>query len=61
MSLEELKEKIEYGDYNTLGKMLDMPSPAARARFKRDDPEAIKAMELIIENKERLISDYLNK
>ena len=58
MTLEILKSKIEYGDYNTLGKMLEISSPSAAARFKRNDFEAIEAMTLLIERKEQLIKDY---
>lgn len=59
MTIEEIKNKIAYGDYNVLQKLLGAPSVgAARAKFLREDPEAIAAMEAIIKNREELISKF---
>lgn len=61
MAIEELKKKIQYGDYNTLGKMLDVPPTTAKARLFRDDKQAAEAMLLIIESRDELIESFKNK
>ncbi|AKK71567.1 hypothetical protein OK18_01960 [Chryseobacterium gallinarum] len=52
------KEKIYYGDYQLLGEMLDASSHAARMRYKRNEKEAVKVMNMIHENRKRLVRDY---
>ncbi|NMH29612.1 hypothetical protein [Flavobacterium silvaticum] len=61
MTLEQLKKKIRYGDYSTLGLMLGINPDAAKMRFMRNDDKAIIAMTLIIESRERLIADFSSK
>lgn len=62
MKSEQENIKPRYGDYQTLAVMLDAPSTdAARMRYRRNDPEAIKAMEVIFENREKLINKFKNK
>lgn len=61
MAIEELKKKIEYGDYNTLGKMLNVPPTTAKARLFRNDKESAEAMVLIIETREKMIYNFKNK
>lgn len=59
MTIEQIKEKIAYGDYNVLQRLLNAPTvAAARARFLREDPAAISAMETIIKNREELILKF---
>lgn len=59
MTIEQIKQKIEYGDYNQLQKVLKAPTvAAARARFLRGNSEAVKAMQAIQENKEKFIKEY---
>lgn len=56
MTFEQIKSKIEYGDYNVLQKILNSKTvQAARMRFLRGDEDAIEAMKKIQENRERFI------
>jgi hypothetical protein len=55
---EQLKEKIKYGDYNTLGQILGITSDAAKMRFKRNDTVAIEAMTKMIVGRDQLIKEY---
>jgi hypothetical protein len=55
---EQLKEKIKYGDYNTLGQILGITSDAAKMRFKRNDSVAIEAMTKMIVGRDQLIKEY---
>lgn len=61
MAMENLKKKIKYGDYNTLGEMLNVPPTTAKARFFREDKEATEALALIIASREKMIHDFQNK
>ena len=61
MTLEQIQKKIEYGDYKTLGTMLDLPPTTAKMRFLRGDFEAKEALETIIVAREKLITDYHKK
>jgi urease beta subunit len=58
MTIDDIKNKIQYGDYNTLGQMLDVPSVTARSRFERGDEEAKDALEKIISARESLIKEH---
>lgn len=59
MTIEQIKQNIEYGDYTTLARLLGMKSvQAARMRFLREDPEAVKAMQALQENREQLVREY---
>ncbi len=58
MTFEEIKNKIQYGDFNILGEVLKVNSPAARTRFLRKDPVAISLMTKIIENRENFIQEH---
>jgi hypothetical protein len=58
MTLEEIKEKIEYGDYITLGKMFKIPTATIKSRFLRGDEKAAQAMTKIIEAREKVIEDF---
>ncbi|WP_417366813.1 hypothetical protein [Flavobacterium beibuense] len=57
MTQEEIKSKMQYGDYATLGKILKVTVDAARKRFNRGDNEALDAMQKIIEAREELIQN----
>lgn len=62
MTFEQIKQNIDYGDYNLLQKLLNVKTvSAARARFLRKDERAIKAMQYIQENKRKLIETYLSE
>ena len=58
MTSDQIKSKIEYGDYKTLGAMLDVPPTTAKMRFLRGDFEAKTALEKIIEAREQLIKSH---
>lgn len=59
MTVEELKSKMQYGDYNTLARMLGVQNAAAaRARFLRGDEEAYEATRQIIQAREDLIKKF---
>lgn len=60
MTIEEIKQKVQYGDYTTLGVMLEIPPTTAKMRFIRGDEEAKSAMEKIIQNRENMIEDFKN-
>lgn len=62
MTIEEIKSKIQYGDYNTLAMMLNLQNATTgRARLNRGDVEAKNAMESIIIAREKLIEDFKKK
>lgn len=58
MTLEEIKQKVKYGDYTTLGQILGITSDAAKMRFNRKDFTAMEAMSKIINSREELIKEY---
>lgn len=58
MKIEQIKEKIQYGDYITLGKMFKIPTATIKSRFLRGDEKAAEAMIKIIEAREKLIEDF---
>lgn len=56
---QDIKSKIQYGDFITLAKLINASTPdSARMRFNRKDPIAINAMKTIIENREKFIEGY---
>lgn len=62
MKIEQIKKKIQYGDFNILQKLINAPTvAAARMRFLRGDEDAIKAMAKIQDNREELIKNYREK
>jgi hypothetical protein len=58
MTLEQIKTKIKYGDYGTLGQILGISPDAAKMRFNRKDLGAIDVMTKIIQTREELIREY---
>jgi urease beta subunit len=61
MTLEQIKKKMQYGDYITLGKMFNIPSTTSKMRFLRGDEKTTEAMSKIIETREKLIDDNRQK
>ncbi len=57
MTKEEIKNKMQVGDFNTLGAMLGCGGDAARKRFNRNDDDAIAYAEKIIKAREELIRE----
>ena len=58
MTIEQIKEKTQYGDYTLLGKVMGINAPAAKMRFLRGDEKSKEALLKIIENRESLIEQY---
>ena len=58
MTIEEIKQRVQYGDYTTLGKVLETTSDAAKKRLLRGDQKAREAMIKIIESRENLIKEF---
>ncbi len=56
MTIEQLKEKIQYGDYQTLAKVLGISADAAKMRFFRGDEKTANVLQEIIAMRENLIS-----
>jgi len=52
---EQNNINIQYGDFQTLAKCLDISADAAKMRFYRKDEKAVKFLQKIIENRENLI------
>jgi len=55
---EELKPRMELGDYVTLSKMLGIAQNTAAMRYRRHNEEAVLAMKEIIESREALINKF---
>jgi len=55
---QKLKARMELGDYVTLGKMFGIAQNTARARYLRDNEEAVLAIKEIIESREALINKF---
>lgn len=58
MTIDEIKEKIQYGDYITLGRMFNLPASTTKMRFVRGDEKATEAMTKIIEAREKVIAEF---
>lgn len=58
---DNIKEKIERGDYITLSKILCIPTPTANARYVRNCPKSVAIMKDIVKNRERLIESLQKK
>ncbi|NRR90619.1 hypothetical protein HSX10_03475 [Winogradskyella undariae] len=59
MTIEEIKSKVEYGDYPVLAQMLGLRSPqSAQKRFLRGNEEARRALEIIITTRENMIKTF---
>lgn len=58
-SLNDLLEKKRYGDWQIIGKMLNISAPSAEKAFLRvyqkNHFEAVSALEKVIKNRENLI------
>lgn len=62
MTIEEIKNRVQYGDYQILAEMLGVRSSVtAKSRFVRGNEEAKAAMELIITTREELIENFKKK
>lgn len=52
---EQIKDKIEKGDFVMLSKCLNVPQHTARARYRRENQSAVLTMNKIVKEKEVLI------
>lgn len=61
MTVEQIKRKIEVGDYILASKLLNITPENVRARFSREKNDVLEALEAIISNRERFIKNYQKK
>lgn len=61
MTLEQLKSKIKYGDYVTVGEMIGCYPDKAKMRIRRNNTKALEALQAVIESREQLIKDFQTK
>jgi hypothetical protein len=61
MTTEQIKKKIEVGDYILASKLLNITPENVRARFSREKIDVLDALEAIIANRERFIKKYQAK
>lgn len=57
MTSEQIKAKLQYGDYQTLGKALGISAEAAKMRFLRGDLETARILQKIIISREIIITE----
>lgn len=55
---EQNTKKTQYGDFQTLGKVLGISAEAAKMRYRRGDEQARKIIQEIIDARENLIASY---
>lgn len=60
MTIEQIKEKTQYGDYTFLGQILGLKSSAAKMRFLRGDEKTKQVLLRIIKCREDLIREFSN-
>lgn len=60
-SLEQLKPKMQIGDYNQVAQILGCTRDAAKMRLKRNKPKAIEALRRLIEAREELAKEFQNQ
>lgn len=61
MTVEQIKSKMEVGDFILASKLLNITPENVRARFSREKNDVMEALEVIINNRERLIKEYHKK
>lgn len=59
--IQQLKQRLQYGDYTTLGQVLGCSPDAAKKRFERGNLIAFKALQKIVENREDLKQEFQNQ
>ena len=61
-TLEQLKPKMQIGDYDQVATMLGLKSrDAAKMRIRRGYPEALEALKKLIEAREKVINEFKNQ
>lgn len=61
MTIEQLKSKIQVGDYGVAAKMLNTSVDNVRKRFQREKEDVLTALQTIIENRNQLIETFQSK
>lgn len=56
----KITEKIQYGDYVTLSKILGLKRTTAVSKYERDDEFAVSVMYKIVMSRESLIKKLTN-
>jgi hypothetical protein len=59
--IDLLENRLQYGDYTTLGAALSCSPDAAKKRFIRGNIEAFTALDRIITNREDLVKELQDK
>jgi hypothetical protein len=59
--IDLLENRLQYGDYTTLGAALSCSPDAAKKRFIRGNTEAFTALDRIITNREDLVKELQDK
>ena len=58
-TLEQLKPKMQLGDYDLVAEMVGAKSrEAAKMRLRRGDKKALEALKTLIEKREEIIEDF---
>ena len=61
-TLEQLKPKMQLGDYDQVAAMLGLKSrDAAKARLRRGKKEALDALKKLIDAREKAIKEFKNQ
>ncbi|TWP31557.1 hypothetical protein ETU08_00735 [Apibacter muscae] len=58
MTIEQIRKKLEVGDYILASKMLKITPENARIRFARNKEDVKSVILLIINNREKLIENF---
>ncbi len=60
-SLEQLKPKMQMGDFDLVAEMINAPSrEAAKMRLRRGDEQALNALKTLIEKRESIVKEFQN-
>lgn len=60
-SLEQIKPKMQIGDYNQVAQILGCTRDAAKMRLRRDHPEALEVLVKLIQSREALANEFNQK
>ncbi|WP_312207734.1 hypothetical protein [Empedobacter sp.] len=59
--LEQLKPKMQMGDFDLVAEMINAPSrEAAKMRLRRGDEQALNALKTLIEKRESIVKEFQN-
>lgn len=56
--LEQLKTKMQIGDYNQVAQILGCTRDAVKMRLRRGNPEALDALNKLIQSREALKKEF---